>query len=90
MSSFNSLRIQRIVDQLNPDELSVLERIAKRLLMGQKQYGELNLANDKRDWNEELRQELLDVIVYAVIAMEATKPTELDRFVTAAVEALKP
>lgn len=54
--------------ELGVDELRVLDRIAQRLQMGQRQYGELHIASDGRDWREELAQELLDASVYAAIA----------------------
>lgn len=50
---------------LGPDERRVVARIVDRLLEGQQQYGELNLAMDKRDWHEEGAQELADYLVYS-------------------------
>jgi hypothetical protein len=52
---------------LGPDELAVLERVAERLVMGRRQYGELHIARDKRSWDEEARQESLDLAVYLAI-----------------------
>lgn len=63
--------LDAIVAQLGPDEVRVLTRIAERLVMGGKQYGALDIANDRRDWTEEARQEVLDLAVYAAIKLEA-------------------
>jgi len=55
------------LDDLSGDELLVIRRIVDRIAMGRRTYGELRLAGDKRDWNEELANELLDGCVYAAI-----------------------
>jgi hypothetical protein len=52
------------IEHLGVDELRVLERIAKRLEMGRKQYGDLNVPWDRRDFREEARQEVEDMLVY--------------------------
>lgn len=62
-------RIQTLCAQLGPDELAVLERIAERLVIGRRQYGELHIARDKRVWREEATQEVLDLAVYAAIGL---------------------
>jgi hypothetical protein len=62
--------LDALVAQLGADEVRVLTRIAERLVMGRKQYGELDIASDGRDWNEEARQEVLDLAVYAAIKLE--------------------
>ena len=53
--------------QLGSDERRVLAYVAERLLMGQRQYGILDIANDKRDWTKELGEEVLDAAVYAAL-----------------------
>jgi hypothetical protein len=55
------------LSELGVDELRVLDRIAARLQVGQKQYGELRLDTDTRDWTEEALQEALDLSVYLAI-----------------------
>ena len=59
------------IDELEPDAVRVLRRIAARLLVGQTTHGMLDLFADGRDWREELRQELEDALVY--LAMEDVK-----------------
>lgn len=56
--------------ELGVDELRVLDRIAQRLQLGQRQYGELHIATDGRDWVEEATQEALDLAVYLAILGE--------------------
>lgn len=53
---------------LGDDELRVLVLIAKRLQMGAKQYGILNVACDPRDWAKEAGEEFLDATVYLAAA----------------------
>ena len=55
------------VTGLGQDEIRVLQRIADRLRLGAKTYGRLSLAKDKRDWNKEGSEELLDGTVYFAI-----------------------
>lgn len=54
---------------LGADELRVLARIAERLTMGRRQYGELDV-DDGRDWREEATQEALDMAVYLALRLE--------------------
>lgn len=49
------------------DEIRVLEGIAARLCLGLRQYGKMDLANDKRCWPREEAEELLDFLVYREI-----------------------
>ena len=56
------------VTGLGPDEVRVLERIAERLRMGARVYGQLGIRDDPRDWKKEGREELLDAAVYYAIA----------------------
>ena len=46
------------------DALRVLERQAARLVVGNRQYGKLDAIGDRRKWLDELREELLDAVVY--------------------------
>ena len=51
-------------DTLGPDELRVLLRVARRLNVGFERYGEMRLSRDKRDYDREASEELLDWLVY--------------------------
>lgn len=51
------------------DERRIVDLIADRLEHGRKQYGDLDLARDKRDWNQEALEEALDLAVYLAIAL---------------------
>ena len=53
----------------------VLYRMAKRVEAGQRTYGRLDLENDRRDFLDELRDELLDGLFY-LAAEEERKETE--------------
>jgi hypothetical protein len=55
------------IDGLGDEERLVLLDLAKRLAMGQRSYGDLDLGNDPRDWDDEMRAELLDFLVYSSI-----------------------
>jgi hypothetical protein len=55
-----------------PDELRVLVALAERLKAGRVAYGPLVVATDRRDWDREMRDELLDAIVYGTIGEMAT------------------
>jgi len=55
--------------ELGLDEVLVLDRIAERLRRGQRQYGFLHLANDRRAFrSKEAREELEDALVYLACA----------------------
>ncbi len=56
--------------QLNVDELTVLARIASRLVAGQQQYGALGMATDPRDMRVEWQEELFDACVYGAVLLE--------------------
>lgn len=58
-----------LVKQLEPDAQQVLLEIARRLVAGRRQYGDLSIADDQRDWREELLAELLDGTVYGAVAL---------------------
>ena len=53
-----------VVRQLGEDEVRVLTAIARRLAMGRRQYGPLDVQGDRRDWKREAAEELLDGCVY--------------------------
>ena len=56
-----------IAEQLGDDEVEVLLSIARRVLRGREQYGELDIDSDDRDWRQEGQEERLDLIVYDAI-----------------------
>lgn len=60
--------LRELAEQLAPDARSSLIRIARRLLAGQEKYGALHLDRDPRVWRDEIREELLDAIVYMEFA----------------------
>ena len=53
-----------IADNLAPDALTVLLALARRMQQGQEEYGNLRLKEDPRNWRKEIREELLDALVY--------------------------
>lgn len=55
--------LQRRQSSMNLDELRVVERITERLELGRVRYGELDLRQP-RPWRRELREELLDALIY--------------------------
>lgn len=57
-----------VVAELGTDERRVLLVLARRLLQGQRQYGRLDVAGDRRDWRRERAEELADALVYGAIA----------------------
>jgi len=46
----------------------MLLALARRLLAGQRHYGRLDVASDRRDWRRERAEELADALVYGAIA----------------------
>lgn len=58
-----------LAQTLGDDECKVLAYIGARLAMGQEQYGKLDIAGDKRDWERELTEELGDSPVYMALAV---------------------
>lgn len=65
------MEIMRIAEGLNEDEQRVLLECAKGLKRGQERIGFLDLASDDRDWDRELREEMIDGCIYA--ACEAVR-----------------
>lgn len=53
--------------RLGVDEMRVLVAIAARLALGRRQYGDLDIASDTRDWRREALEEQLDWLVYDTI-----------------------
>jgi hypothetical protein len=56
--------------QLGPDELRILLRVGRRLAVGFERYGEMRLAKDKRDYQKEAFEEMLDWLVYTEMDFE--------------------
>ena len=72
MSEWGITRRERLlasVDKLGNDELHVLCIIAERLVMGRRQYGELELPTDRRDFAHEALEEVSDALVYAAAGL---------------------
>lgn len=65
-----------VIGYLNADEMRVLLEIAKRLRMGQEQYGALDIADDPRDFVKEAHEEFLDAAVYLAIRTLTRGPIE--------------
>lgn len=55
--------------RLKGDELRVLNALAGRLVGGVDAYGHLNLATDKRNFQRELSEEILDTAIYSAIQL---------------------
>lgn len=53
--------------EMGVDELRVVELLARRLGMGAKLYGVLNLADDPRDWLKEAIEEAADLPIYLAL-----------------------
>jgi hypothetical protein len=49
------------------DESKLLLRIAERVARGREVYGQFVLDSDRRDFEEERREELLDALVYGAM-----------------------
>lgn len=62
-------RILSALEGLGPDELAVLALIAERLATGRRQYGELRLSTDRRDFGREALEEASDGLVYVAAAL---------------------
>lgn len=71
--------IARRLQLAAPDEVRVIDRVLQRLELGRERYGALDLSRP-REWRRELREELLDALVYDVseeIAAEDQARAEL-------------
>jgi hypothetical protein len=50
---------------LGDNEIRVVSWLARRLLVGQRRYGRVDLAGDRRDWRRERAEEIADLLVYS-------------------------
>lgn len=55
---------EAVMRQLGEEEQAVILMLAKRLLLGQEQYGKLHLETDRRDWRRERAAETQDWLIY--------------------------
>lgn len=51
--------------ELGDDEIRTLVCLARRLREGQRCYGKLDLAHDRRDFRKERSEEIQDLLVYS-------------------------
>ena len=72
MSLPDTMELADIYAALNADERAVLMEIARRLVVGRRQYGALNLATDRRNFRREAFEEVVDMAVY--MACDRVKP----------------
>lgn len=63
-ANVEAAEIAAIYLNLDTDARKVLYRMAKRVEAGQRSYGRLDIENDRRDFLDELRDELLDGLFY--------------------------
>ena len=56
--------LSAIVAELGADEVKMLVAIARRLAMGRRAYGPLDVKGDARDWKREATEEACDLSVY--------------------------
>lgn len=63
------VELAAIAEQLGPDERRVLVAIARRLALGARAYGPLDIAGDRRDWMREAAEEACDQAVYLACAV---------------------
>jgi hypothetical protein len=59
------------IGELAPEERRVLLVLARRLLVGQRAYGRLDLVRDRRDWHREAAEEAADLAIYSAIGIVA-------------------
>ena len=68
-----------VVRSLGRDEIRVLTRIAARLEVGKRQYGQLHLATDVREFRDkEAREEIEDALVYLACAWLKAEALEVN------------
>lgn len=67
MSTDSELR--SVIASLGADEQRVLLAIARRLAVGAKAYGRLDVHGDPRNWKREGTEEALDLAVYLSCAL---------------------
>jgi hypothetical protein len=52
------------LEAFSRDELRVVDRVMQRLELGRDRYGALDLAVDKRNWDQEADEERVDGLIY--------------------------
>jgi len=57
---------KELFDKLEPDAQEVVTEFMRRLLVGQEEYGRLNIATDDRNWQQEILEENLDSAFYQI------------------------
>ena len=62
--------LRALMDNLGPDEIRILLRVARRLEFGRQRYGDMKLRTDKRNFAENAAEELLDWLVYTECELE--------------------
>ncbi len=67
ISPFDDLFV--LIEKLGDDERRVLTETARRLAMGRKHYGDLDLDGDSREWTKEALEEALDMSNYLAMAL---------------------
>lgn len=71
--ALGSAKLADYCSELGAQELVVLTALARRLLMGQLRYGQVNLGKDNRDWLRERAEEFADALIYTAFAEVAAK-----------------
>lgn len=57
-------QIVNLLNEMEPDALRTMLYLAERLMLGQRSYGRLDLKTDPRNWPEEQRAEIGDLLAY--------------------------
>jgi hypothetical protein len=52
------------IREMEPDALRTMLYLAERLMLGQRAYGKLDLKTDPRNWKDEQKAEIGDLLVY--------------------------
>lgn len=75
-----------LLDNASEDEKAVVLEVARRVMgKGRRKHGPMFLANDDRDWREELSQELWDALAYAACNV-VRRRHNVERFKSAAAD----
>jgi hypothetical protein len=80
--------VRHLLPALGLDELRVVETVVSRLVMARRQYGELDLDSDTRDFRIEGGEEMADFLFYAAAREVAAMDRRLDRLRCAAADEL--
>jgi len=64
------MELARLSGDLGPDEIRILVRVARRLWVGKERYGPMKVSGDRRDFQKEASEELLDWLVYTEMDLE--------------------